>query len=181
VLTLALFIRTYFAGLLRNDIQAEAARTASVAQRVIEESDALLRRGAEGVDPVNDDVMIWLQQVIDQDVNIFDGPELVATSERDLFQSGLLPKRTPDGVFRSIALAAAASWTRDQIGTLPYLIAATPSGQRHRLHPLRAAGRAATGDRRQSTISSRRASPSSSILLGAAFLARGAVEIPFAA
>ena len=30
--------------------QAEAARTAAVAQRVIEQSDALLRRGAEGVD-----------------------------------------------------------------------------------------------------------------------------------
>jgi signal transduction histidine kinase len=127
VLTLALFIRTYFAGLLRNDIQAEAARTASVARRVIEESDALLRRGAEGVDPVNDDVLIWLQQVIAQDVNIFDGPELVATSERDLFQSGLLPTRTPDGVFRSIALQRLPSFVdEDQIGTFPYLIAATP-------------------------------------------------------
>jgi signal transduction histidine kinase len=127
VLTLALFIRTYFAGLLRNDIQAEAARTSTVAQRVIEESDALLRRGAEGVDPVNDDVMIWLQQVIDQDVNIFDGPELVATSERDLFQSGLLPTRTPEGVFRSIALQRLPSFVdEDQIGTFAYLIAATP-------------------------------------------------------
>ncbi len=76
VLTLALVIRTYFADLLRDDIQAEAARTAAVAQRVIEESDALLRRGAEGVGPLNDDVMVWISQVIDQDVNIFAGPEL---------------------------------------------------------------------------------------------------------
>ena len=42
-------IRTYFAGLLLTDIEGEASRTAAVAQRVIEESDALLRRGAEGV------------------------------------------------------------------------------------------------------------------------------------
>ncbi len=48
VLILALVIRAYFADLLRKDIQGEAARTASVAQRVIEESDALLSRGSDG-------------------------------------------------------------------------------------------------------------------------------------
>ncbi|HET7221301.1 MAG TPA: HAMP domain-containing sensor histidine kinase [Vicinamibacterales bacterium] len=127
VLVLALVIRAYFADLLRNDIQAEAARTAAVAQRVIEESDALLRRGAEGVDPVDDDVMVWIRQVIDQDVNIFDGPRLAATSERDLFQSGLLPERTPDDVYRAITLQRLPSFVdEDQLGTVPYLIAAAP-------------------------------------------------------
>jgi signal transduction histidine kinase len=127
VLVLALVIRAYFADLLRNDIQAEAARTAAVAQRVIEESDALLRRGADGVDPVNDDVMVWIRQVIDQDVNIFDGPQLAATSERDLFQSGLLPTRTPDDVYRAITLQRLPSFVDDdQLGTVPYLIAAAP-------------------------------------------------------
>ena len=48
VLILAVVIRTYFAGLLVSDIKAEATRTAAVAQRVIEESGALLRRD-EGV------------------------------------------------------------------------------------------------------------------------------------
>jgi signal transduction histidine kinase len=127
VLILALVIRAYFADLLRNGIQAEAVRTAAVAQRVIEESDALLRRGAEGVGPLSDDVMVWIRQVIDQDVNIFEGPELIATSERDLFQSGLLPTRTPDDVYRAIALQRLPSFVdEDQLGTFPYLIAATP-------------------------------------------------------
>jgi signal transduction histidine kinase len=127
VLILAVVIRAYFADLLRNDIQAEAARTAAVAQRVIEESDALLRRGAEGVGPVNDDVMVWIRQVIDQDVNIFDGPELSATSERDLFSSGLLPTRTPDDVYQKIVLQRLPSFVdEDQLGSVPYLIAATP-------------------------------------------------------
>jgi signal transduction histidine kinase len=128
VLTLALVIRAYFADLLRNGIEADAARTAVVAKRVIEESDALLRRGAEGVGPLNDDVMLWIRQVIDQDVNIFRGPELIATSERDLFQSGLLPERTPDDVYRAIALQRLPSFVdEDQLGTVPYLIAATPA------------------------------------------------------
>ena len=89
VLTLALVIRAYFAGLLLDDIRGEASRTAAVAERVIEESDAMLRRGAQGLTPYDDDVMVWISQLIDQDVNIFYGPELVATSERDLFASGL--------------------------------------------------------------------------------------------
>jgi two-component system, NtrC family, nitrogen regulation sensor histidine kinase NtrY len=100
---------------------------------VIEESDALLRRGAEGVGPVNDDVMVWIRQVIDQDVNIFDGPQLVATSERDLFQSGLLPTRTPDDVYRAIALQRLPSFVdEDQLGSVPYLIAAAPVRVRER-------------------------------------------------
>ena len=49
VLTLALVIRAYFADLLRDDVEAEAARTAAVAQRVIEESRrAASRRSSRG-------------------------------------------------------------------------------------------------------------------------------------
>jgi signal transduction histidine kinase len=127
VLLLALGIRAYFADLLLTDIQAEAARTAAVAQRVIQESDAMIRRGAEGAEPLSDDVMIWIRQLIDQDVNVFGGPELVATSERDLFQSGLLPTRTPDDVYRAVALQRLPSFVdEDLLGTFSYLIAAAP-------------------------------------------------------
>jgi signal transduction histidine kinase len=127
VLTLALVIRTYFASLLNTDIKAEAARTAAVAQRVIEESDALASPNADGVALVSDDVMIWVSQLIDQDVNVFEGAQLVATSERDLFASGLLPTRTPDDVYRAIALERAPSYVReDRIGAFSYMIAATP-------------------------------------------------------
>jgi signal transduction histidine kinase len=126
VLTLAFVIRTYFAELLWGDVQAEAARTAAVAQRVIEGSDELLR-GGDGTAPLSDDVMIWISQVIDQDVNIFEGPRLTATSERDLFASGLLPTRTPDDVYRAIAIDRLPSFVdEDTIGSFPYMIAAAP-------------------------------------------------------
>ncbi|MDQ3487147.1 MAG: HAMP domain-containing histidine kinase [Acidobacteriota bacterium] len=127
VLTLALVIRAYFAGLLRADVEAEAARSASVARRVIEETQALPLRGGEPLPPASDDVLIWISQVIDQDVNIFRGPGLLATSERDLFASGLLPTRTPAAVYRAIALQRLPSFVvEDRIATLPYMIAATP-------------------------------------------------------
>jgi signal transduction histidine kinase/MFS family permease len=127
VLTLAFVIRAYFAGLLRANVEAEAARSASVAQRVIEESQELQRRSGEALPPASDDVMIWISQVIDQDVNIFRGPELLVTSERDLFASGLLPTRTPADVYRAIALQRLPSFVgEDRIATMPYMIAATP-------------------------------------------------------
>ena len=126
VLTLALVIRTYFTSLLQADVEGEAARTAAVAQRVIEESGALLR-GGDGLASISDDVMVWIGQVIDQDVNIFEGPRLVATSERDLFSSGLLPTRTPDEVYRAIVLQRLPMFVgQDQIGSVPYMIAAAP-------------------------------------------------------
>ncbi|CAN5716437.1 hypothetical protein BH18ACI5_BH18ACI5_16880 [soil metagenome] len=127
VLTLALVIRAYFAGLLLADVEAEAARSALVAQRVIEESQALQRESGQTLPPASDDVMIWISQVIDQDVNIFEGPTLVATSERDLFASGLLPTRTPDDVYRAIALQRLPSFVgEDRIGAITYMIAAAP-------------------------------------------------------
>ena len=127
VLILALVIRTYFANLLLGDVEAAAARTAAVAQRVIEESDALTSPIANGVALFSDDVMIWVSQLIDQDVNVFEGAQLLATSERDLFASGLLPTRTPDDVYRAIALDRLPSYVReDRIGDFSYMIAATP-------------------------------------------------------
>jgi signal transduction histidine kinase len=126
VLTLALAIRWYFANLLTADVALEAARTAAVAQRVIEQSNALIQR-TEGLSPASDDVMIWISQVIDQDVNIFEGAKLIATSKRDLFASGLLATRTPDAVYRAIVLQRVPSFVgEDRIGNIPYTIAAAP-------------------------------------------------------
>ena len=127
VLTLALVIRTYFASLLITDIQDEATRTAAVVQRVIEESGALQRGGAEAGVTFGDDVIVWISQLINQDVNVFQDAELVATSERDLFASGVLPTRTPDEVYRAIVLQRLPNVvTEDRIGDIPYMLAAAP-------------------------------------------------------
>ena len=124
VLTLAFVIRAYFARQLREDVQAEAARTAAVAQRVVEEAGALARGSVEGL---SDDMMVWISQLIDQDVNVFKGPGLEATSERDLFESGLLPERTPADAYRAIVLQRLSGFvSEDRIGTFSYMIAAAP-------------------------------------------------------
>ena len=127
VLTLALVIRTYFASLLQGDVEGEAARTAAVAQRVIQDLDTGLRSTSEPTATLSDDWMVWISQVIDQDVNVFRGAELVATSERALFASGVLPTRTPDDLYRAIVLQRLPSFVReDEIGAFTYMLAAAP-------------------------------------------------------
>jgi len=127
VVVLAVAIRTYVAGELRADVEAEAARTVAVARRVVEESLA----AGQGVEPgaarLDDDAMVWISRVIDQDVNLFDGPDLVATSERDLFASGLLSTRVPERVYRSILLERLPVFVgADEILDFQYLTAAAP-------------------------------------------------------
>jgi signal transduction histidine kinase len=127
VLILALVIRAYFANLLQGDVEAEATRTAAIAQRVIQDLDTGLRRSSEVTATLSDDWMVWISQVIDQDVNVFRGAQLVATSERALFASGVLPTRTPDDVYRAIVLQRLPSFVReDAIGAFTYMLAAAP-------------------------------------------------------
>ena len=124
VLALAFVIRNYVTAQLRRDVEAGAARTAAVAQRVVEE---LQQPADRPLSVINDDTLVFVSQVIDQDINIFEGPRLAATSERDLFASGLLPTRTPDAVYDAIVLGQAPAFVaEDAVGSFPHLLAATP-------------------------------------------------------
>ncbi len=125
VVLLALFTRTYVANEMRANVGQEALRTASVARRVVE--DLVAPRAAQLGASVDDNLMVWVSRLIGQDVNIFDGTRLVATSERNLFASGLLPTRTPADVYHALQLRnEATTVTRERLGQLEYLVAATP-------------------------------------------------------
>ena len=125
VLALALVTRAYVANQMLATIESEAVRTASAARRVVEDL-AAPRAAQQGV-TVDDNLMVWVSRLIDQDVNIFSGPRLLATSERNLFASGLLPTRTPGDVYRALVLRNdAATVTRERLGDLEYMVAATP-------------------------------------------------------
>ena len=122
VLALALVSRAYMASLMLADIESEATRLATVASRVFQDLRAFVGQAA-----VADDLIVWLSRVAAQDVNIFDGPRLLASSERNLFASGLLPSRTPGEVYRAIFIDGRPSYVgRERAGGLEYLIAATP-------------------------------------------------------
>jgi nitrogen fixation/metabolism regulation signal transduction histidine kinase len=86
------------------------------------------QRRDSGSGPVfSDEVMVGVSRVINEDVNVFIGSRLVATSQRDLFASGRLPVRTPAEAYRAIVLERQASYVgEEQVGSLAYLIAAAP-------------------------------------------------------
>lgn len=127
VLTLAFVARAYMTGRLRADVEDAAIRTTTVAQRFVEDYGRLQERGEGAPATLNDDVIVGISRFIDQDVNVFDGPGLVATSERDLFASGLLPTRTSADVYRAIVLDRRAAFVgEERAGQFPYMVAAAP-------------------------------------------------------
>jgi nitrogen fixation/metabolism regulation signal transduction histidine kinase len=69
--------------------------------------------------------MVWIRQVIDQDVNLYVGGQLAATSQRDLFRSGVLPTRTPAAVYREVVLNRLPTDVEENVsGQFQYLVAA---------------------------------------------------------
>jgi nitrogen fixation/metabolism regulation signal transduction histidine kinase len=129
VVALAIATRNYVADQMRTSIEQDAVRTASAARRVVE--DLVAPRAAQQGAAVDDNLMVWVSRLIDQDVNIFSDARLLATSERNLFASGMLPTRTPADVYRAIILRSDASTVvREQIGDQTFLVAATPMAAR---------------------------------------------------
>jgi signal transduction histidine kinase len=127
VIALAFLTRTYVAGELRDGIETQASRTVSVARRVVESVVSQQRRGSTGAPEFTDEMMVGISRVINEDVNVFTGPRLAATSQRDLFASGRLPVRTPAEAYQAILLERQASYVGDeQVGPFEYLVAAAP-------------------------------------------------------
>ena len=129
VVALVLVTRNYVAAQMEASIEQEAIRTASAAGRVV--ADLAAPRAEQLGLGVDDNLMVWVSRLIDQDVNMFVGSRLLATSERNLFASGLLPTRVDADVYHALALRnEAASVTRERIGDFEYLVAATPLAAR---------------------------------------------------
>ena len=127
VIILALATRAYFANELTAGIEEAAARTATVAQRLVEDYATLQQRGPGGLVALDDDIMVLVSRAIDEDVNLFDGARLQATSAFDLYASQLLSTRTPADVYRRLVLERAPTYVGEQeVGAIRYAIAAAP-------------------------------------------------------
>ncbi|MEW6321789.1 MAG: HAMP domain-containing sensor histidine kinase [Acidobacteriota bacterium] len=127
VLTMAFATRAYITTLMQEDIEMEATRTAAAASRVVEDFGSLQDRGLATIPVVDDNLVVWLSRIIAQDVNIFEGAGLLASSERNLFASGLLPTRTPGDVYRALMLEGRPTYVgQERVGAYEYLVAAAP-------------------------------------------------------
>ena len=124
VVALALVTRTSMAASLREDVEREAARTVLSASRVIEDFAALESRGATSLPALDDSLLVWLSRVIGEDINVFAGSGLLASSERNLFASGLLPTRTPGETYRALVLDGRPTFlAREAVGAYEYRVA----------------------------------------------------------
>jgi len=128
VALLAFVTRQYVADEMRANVAQEAIRTASAARRVVE--DLVGPRASQQKIPIDDNLLVWVSRLINQDVNIFADSRLVATSERTLFASGLLPTRMPADVYEALTLRRqSAAVTRETVGPIDYIVAGTPVTQ----------------------------------------------------
>ena len=127
VVALALVARAYMATSLRQDIEREATRTVLSASRVVEDFATIESRGATNLPALDDSLLVWLSRVIGEDINVFAGTGLLASSERNLFASGLLPTRTPGDIYRALVLDGRPTFiARETVGTYEYLVASAP-------------------------------------------------------
>jgi nitrogen fixation/metabolism regulation signal transduction histidine kinase len=120
---LAVVTRNRLARQFESGVNESAVTTATVAQRLVEDY-AALQRGGRALDGLGDSAMALVGRAIDQDVNLYHGAYLQATSERDLFESGFLTERTPADVYRSILLDRLPTFVSIQDVGGRYLLAA---------------------------------------------------------
>jgi len=91
---------------LEEEQLAEARRALGSAQRVLGEYASAQQSGM-GIDTLlDDDLMSWLSQVLDHEVNLYWLPsgEVSASSRQELFAAGLLPRRIPGEVYSALRL-----------------------------------------------------------------------------
>src|SRR5215467_9262096 len=123
VALLALGVRTYFARQAQADLEDAAAKTATVAQRLVEDYASLQQRGPASQPSIDDQVMVLVGRAIGENVNLFDRSGLEASSQRDLFESGLFSKRTPSEAYREVILEKLPVFVGvEKIADFPYRI-----------------------------------------------------------
>lgn len=123
MVVLSFSVHTQFEAHVRAEEETEARAHVTVARRVVEDYETSARTGRFD----DDDVMVWIRSVVGQDVNVFGGGRLLATSQRELFAAGLLPTLAPAPVYQTIALDRAGEYVgNERVGSFAYMLAAAP-------------------------------------------------------
>lgn len=93
--------------------QRSAAEAAlSSAQRVLGEYVLTLEPGFGLETAIDDEILVWLSRVIGHDISLYWGSEVYASSKRELFAAGLLPRQIPGEVWPRMALGGESEASR---------------------------------------------------------------------
>jgi signal transduction histidine kinase len=83
----------------------QALERASVARKAVEDFVFYQRQGLGPSAPeVTDAALVWIASLVRNELDVFADGRLLASSQRALYASGLLPARVPGPVFRELAL-----------------------------------------------------------------------------
>src|SRR5260221_8788554 len=101
-LALALFITRFNAAEFSSDLTTTGLASLQVARRVAQ--DYLTLSNPEESPTLDDDAVFWLSRMVRQDLNIYKGSDLLATSTRELFSSGILNTRLDGSIYKALYL-----------------------------------------------------------------------------
>ncbi len=125
LLLLSFFLHRFVMREINEDIRTEGLASLGVARRVVKDY-LTARPGAEEA-RVDDDVVFWLSQVVRQDLNLYSGELLSATSAREVYSSGLLPLRLDPRVYERLVLKGEAyALGEERMGGLSYQTVSAP-------------------------------------------------------
>lgn len=127
VIVLNTVVRAFVAERLRREAEDQALDLAAVAKKAVEDFAFFQRGESPGHEAVTDAALVWVSSLIRNDLDVFEGGRLVASSKRELYASGLLPDRVSGTVFRAVALEGQPSALRaERIGGLSYQVVSVP-------------------------------------------------------
>jgi signal transduction histidine kinase/HAMP domain-containing protein len=130
---LALFLRGYIERRADASLVSEATHLVRIARSVVEDYAAMQSEGNEGGADVNDPLLYWLQNLVGQEIHVYENGSLLASSKPELFITGLLPQRLVGAVQESLidqGMPSLVLRTPLGLGTMPvaYARARTPTG-----------------------------------------------------
>jgi signal transduction histidine kinase len=127
VVVLQAVVGRFVADRLRREAESQALDLAAVARRAVEDFALFQRDEAPGDAPVTDAALVWISILIHNDLDVFGGGRLLASSKRELYASGLLAPRVAGPVFRELVLEERPFALRqEQIGGFAYQVVSVP-------------------------------------------------------
>ena len=112
---------------LESQLRTQGQQSLNAARRVVEDFTSSLEEGETLDDVLTDDFLIWVSRLVDQDLNIYIGSTLAATSRRELFSIGLLPDRLDGPVYLDLdVMGRTFHESRGSLGSDRYLVLSTP-------------------------------------------------------
>jgi signal transduction histidine kinase len=121
-------VRGFLASRLQAEAREQALARAAIVKKAVEDF-AYYQRGEDvGAEPITDAALVWLGSLVRDDLSVYQDGRLVASSERELFSSGLLPLRLSAHAFRRHVLEGEVSPSAEavRIGDFSYLVVFVP-------------------------------------------------------